>query len=79
MHVCNIVIIIIVIQARGRGSLRRARSDQSSVVPYQKLEGLLRSPPAAPDLVIQHITICIHVMEGSVVNSPVKGQNMKRL
>ena len=65
MHVCNIVIIIIVIQARGRGSLRG--------------EGLLRSPPAAPDLVIQHITICIHVMEGSVVNSPVKGQNMKRL
>ena len=36
-------------------------------------------PSAAPDSVIQHITICILVMEGSVVNSPMKGQNMKRL
>ena len=57
MRVCNIVIIII-LQAGGRG--------------------LLRSPPAAPNSVIQHITIYILVMEGSVVNSPVKGQNMKR-
>ena len=40
--------------------------------------GSLRSPPAAPGSVIQRITICIHGMERSVVNSPVKGQNVKR-